>query len=214
MKASGGNNDGARQLNFGTFPVGRTQLNAPSTVGCGRTKPTEGSLTMTNSMRRAGLVALAALTVIVSACSSSGGNPSPSTPAGSGAAGGPPVNAATRKAVVKSFTIFFNSNSTTAQSQAVLQNGAAFHKTLVEQGKSDYAKKTSVKVVSVTKVSRKLVDVKFTITSGSIKFPYQGNAVREGGKWKVAAKTLCGLLKVEGDAPAACRKKSITALPH
>ena len=169
---------------------------------------------MINSMRHAGLVAVAALTVVVSACSSSGSNPAPSTPAGSGAAGGPPVNAATQKAVVKSFTIFFNSDSSTAQSQAVLQNGAAFHKTLVEQGKTSYAKKTSVKVTSVSKVSKKVVDVKFTITSGSIKFPYKGNAVREGGKWKVAAKTLCGLLKVEGDAPAACSKKSITALPH
>lgn len=169
---------------------------------------------MINSMRRGAVLALATLALVVSACSSSGGQPAASSPAGSGSAGGPPADAATRQAVVKAFTVFFNSDSTTAQSQAVLQHGAVFHKTLVEQGKSDYAKSTSVKIISVSKVSKQVSAVKFTITSGSIKFPYHGNAVREGGKWKVAAKTLCGLLKVEGDAPAACDKKSITALPH
>jgi hypothetical protein len=172
---------------------------------------------MINSMRRTGVLVLAALTLVVSAgCSSSGGNPATSTSAGSGApaAGGPPVSAATKKAVEKAFTVFFNSDSKTAQSEAVLQHGAVFHQTLIAQGKTDYAKNTSVKITSVTKVSKNVSAVKFTINSGSIKFPYHGNAVREGGKWKVAAKTLCGLLKVEGGAPSACDKKSITALPH
>jgi hypothetical protein len=172
---------------------------------------------MINSMRRTGVLVLAALTLVVSAgCSSSGGGPAASSPAGSSgpAGGGPPVSAATKTAIVKAFTVFFNSDSSTAQSQAVLQHGVVFHKTLIEQGKTDYAKNTSVKVTSVSKMSKKVSAVKFTITSGSIKFPFHGNAVREGGKWKVAAKTLCGLLKVEGSAPPACGKKSITALPH
>jgi hypothetical protein len=172
---------------------------------------------MINSMRRTVVLVLTALTLVVSAgCSSSGGNPAASSPAGNSgpAGGGPPVSAATKKAVLKAFTVFFNSDSTTTQSQAVLQHGAVFHKTLVEQGKSSYAKNTSVKVTSVSKVSKKVSAVKFTVTSGSIKVPFHGNAVREGGKWKVAAKTLCALLKLEGDAPATCNKKSITALPH
>jgi hypothetical protein len=172
---------------------------------------------MINSMRRTVVLVLAALTLVVTAgCSSSSGNPAASGPAGSSrpTGGGPPVSAATKKAVVKAFTVFFNSNSTTPQSQAVLQHGAVFHQTLVEQGKSQYAKSTSAKITSVSKVSKKVSAVSFIITSGSLKVPFHGNAVREGGKWKVAAKTLCALLKVEGDAPALCGKKSITALPH
>jgi ABC-type transporter MlaC component len=168
-----------------------------------------------NSIRVRAVLALATLAVAVSACGSSGGKPAASTPAGSqSAATTGNVDSETRTAVAQAFTLFFNSKTKVAQSEAVLQHGPVFHKTLIQQGKSNYAKNSSVKVTSVNKVSKKIVAVKFTVISGSIHFPYQGNAVREGGKWKVAAKTLCGLLKVEGDAPAACKKASVTALPH
>lgn len=175
---------------------------------------------MINSKRRTTGLVLAALAIVLSACSSSGGKPATSSPAGGAPStckkspGGRADHGSTKKAVIKSFTVFFNSDSAVCASEAVLQHGPVFHQTLIEQGKTDYAKKTSVKITSVTKVSKNVSAVKFTIASGSIKFPYHGNAVREDGKWKVAAKTLCGLLKVEGGAPSACDKKSITALPH
>lgn len=167
---------------------------------------------MINSMR-VGAVLLA-LTVALSACGSSGNKPAASTPAGSAAAATGNVDSATKKAVVKAFTLFFNGKTKVARSEAVLQHGPVFHKTLIQQGKSSYAKNSGVTVTTVNKVSKKVVAVKFTVISGSIHFPYHGNAVREGGTWKVAAKTLCALLKVEGDAPAACKKASIVALPH
>jgi hypothetical protein len=169
---------------------------------------------MINSMRAGAVLALAALTVAMSACGNSGGKPAASTPAGSPGVTTGNVDAATMKAVVSAFTVFFNGNTKVAQSEAVLQHGPVFHKTLIQQGKTNYAKHSSVKVTSINKVSNNVLAVKFTVIAGSIHFPYHGNAVREGGKWKVAAKTLCGLLKVEGDAPAACKKASVTALPH
>jgi hypothetical protein len=41
-----------------------------------------------------------------------------------------------------------------------------------------------------------------------------GLAVRQGGKWKVAAQTFCQLLTLQGDAPHACNDPKITAVPH
>src|SRR6476619_715323 len=114
---------------------------------------------MINSMRRTGVLVLAALTFVVSArCSSSGGNPATSGTAGSSGpgGGGPPESAATDKAVRKAFTVSFNSDTAIAQSQAALQHGAVFHKTLIAQGKTDYAKKSSATVDAVTKVSKKV----------------------------------------------------------
>jgi hypothetical protein len=173
---------------------------------------------MINSLRAGAVLALAALTVAATGCSSSGGQPAASSsaaaPSTCKASTGAKSHGPTRQAVLKAFRVFFNSDTKVCQAQAVLQHGAVFHQTLIDQGKTAYAKSTSAKVTSVGKTSANVVAVKFTITSGSIHFPYHGYAVRENGTWKISAKTLCGLLTVEGDAPAACKKASITALPH
>lgn len=144
------------------------------------------------------------------------------TPAASTSAPGSPTSpsgtapdAATRKAITSAFTVLFGNTSTTPQDIAVLQHGAVFRKTIDEQGKSSYADKSSAKVTDV-RVHGDVADVTFTILDNGkpLLQGYQGNAVREGGHWKVAAKTFCGLLQLEGDAPSACSDPSIIALPH
>jgi hypothetical protein len=40
-----------------------------------------------------------------------------------------------------------------------------------------------------------------------------GYAVKDAGKWKVAAGTYCGLLKLQNSAPKQCDDATITAFP-
>lgn len=185
---------------------------------------------MSESLRRAAGGAALVATLLVAGCSSSGGGAhksSSSTPASSSStpvttpsspapsASGTPADPATRKAVSDAYAAFFGYKSTLAQSQAALQHGASFHQTLVEQGKSSLADKSTATVNSV-RVAGDLAYVTFTISENGqpllAKTP--GYAVRENGTWKVAAKTFCALLTLQGSAPAACSDPSITALPH
>lgn len=179
--------------------------------------------------RGTGLVALAAALALAS-CSSSGGGgnasttpekvgtnsnsiPTPSTPSPS--ASGTPADAATRKAINDAYATFFGYKSTLAQSQAALQHGAQFTKTLQEQGKSSLADKSTASVTSA-RVAGNVGYVTFTIAeNGSpLLTNMQGYAVREGGTWKVAARTFCALLRLQGSAPSQCNDPTITALPH
>ena len=183
---------------------------------------------MSESLRRAvgGAALVAAL--LLAGCSSSGGgahksassslpssstSPVMSSPAPS--ASGTPADPATRKAVADAYAAFFGYKSTLAQSQAALQHGATFHQTLVEQGKSSLADKSTATVDSV-RVAGDVAYVTFTISENGqpLLSNTPGYAVRENGTWKVAAKTFCSLLTLQGSAPAACGDPSITALPH
>jgi hypothetical protein len=143
-----------------------------------------------------------------------GGSSAPGTGAGTGPASGTPADAATTTAITKAYRDFFDSTSTTPQSEAALQHGAAFHETLVEQGKTSYSQHSGVQVGAIS-VRGPVADVTFTITGNGAPLlsDVRGFAVQEGGRWKVAAKTFCTLLKLEGTPPPACSDPSITALP-
>lgn len=171
--------------------------------------------------RRLVAAVLAAVTVLAG-CSSSGSakggkdaSTASSAPSSASVSAGPAADPATTQAVTAAFQTFFSNTSTAAQSQAALQHGDKFTKTLEEQGKSSYADKSSAKVTAVhTSSSPDVVSVAFTVSTGSLTLPFQGYAVRTAGTWQVAAKTFCDLLTLEGSAPAACQDQSITALPH
>lgn len=153
-----------------------------------------------------------------SSSSGSTGSPVPASSSGSTASGpaaGPAADAATTQAVSTAFATFFSSNSTAAQSQAALQHGDQFTKTLAQQGTSSYADKSSATVTAVhTTSSSAVAAVDFTVSTGSLSLPFQGYAVRTGRTWQVAATTFCQLLTLEGDAPTQCADAAITALPH
>jgi hypothetical protein len=183
---------------------------------------------VTSAGRPIGALVLVAVAVI--GCSSSGradgSSPPPSTaPAGTpsapgaapagASASGVPANAATARAVAKAYEAFFDSASDTATSEAALQHGSLFAKTLDEQSKTAYAQKSSASV-SAVRVAGDLAYVTFTVKSNgaALLVGAQGYAVREGGRWKVAATTFCGLLALQGDAPSPCKDATITALPH
>jgi hypothetical protein len=140
----------------------------------------------------------------------SGSSPN-SSPSGSGA----PADAATKAAVSGAYATFFNPKTSAARSEAVLQHGASFRKTLAEQASTAQSQNVSATVSKVSRTGPNVAAVTFTLLSGGspLLTDTPGFAVREGGAWKVAAQTFCGLLQLQGGAPAACNDTSITALP-
>lgn len=142
--------------------------------------------------------------------------PSTTPAAGAPSASGSPADAATLSAISNAYATFFGSKSTVTQSQAALQYGAKFHATLVKEGNSSFAQNSSAKVSSARLLSPNVAAVTFTVTEGgSALLPNApGYAVKTGDTWQVAAQTFCGLVKLEGDAPAACDDPAVTALPH
>jgi hypothetical protein len=119
------------------------------------------------------------------------------------------------RAVGAAYRIFFASKSPVSQVQANLQNGARFHATLVQQGKSQFASTSSARVLSVRLLSPNVASVSYDILSNGqpLLQDVHGHAVRLNGRWVVAAETFCGLLKLQGQAPKACSDPSVTALP-
>jgi len=174
-------------------------------------------------IRRTALCACLMLTGTVVGCSGSGGTestapppPGGSRPSPTSGAGGPGgVNAATTKAIANAFRVFFDSDTSVAQSVAALQHGPAFRTAVAAESKSPNAQRTTAKVTKVTLTSDKVATVTYSIiSSGTPVFPNaQGFAVREGDRWKVSAQTFCALLTLEGNAPPACEDSSLTALP-
>jgi hypothetical protein len=185
-------------------------------------------------VRSAVLVLTVALTV--TACGSSGGSggnspntsgastqsvssSAPSSPAspmptsgnsGGGSTGGS-ADTATTTAVTKAYTTFFNYKSGLDVSEKLLQLGPEFHAALVTNAKTAAAQKITVTVSNVTLQSPHVAKVTFTVLgNGSALLPNTpGYAVQENGTWKVAAQTFCGLISLQGKAPAACQEPAV-----
>lgn len=147
----------------------------------------------------------------LAACSSSGGGGSSET---TGSVEPSRTTAAAARQITNVFKIFFDTKTSLAKSVTVLQHGSAFRSTLAKESKSPNAVEITAKVSTVNVVDKNLAQVTFTIYSG--KTPLLSNspgfAVREAGKWKVAAQTFCQLLTLEGTPASACKDKSITSL--
>jgi hypothetical protein len=171
----------------------------------------------------AGITAIAMLST---GCSSSG-SPHRSTstsatrslsrhPTSATHSSGPAAPAAVRAAISKAYAALFGTKSTITQSVDSLQNGQVFKQAIVAQSKTPAAKGSGAKVTAVTMQSANVAKVIFTVYSnGKPALPgASGLAVRQGGKWKVAAQTFCQLLTLQGDAPHACNDPKITAVPH
>jgi hypothetical protein len=151
-------------------------------------------------------------------CSSSAAHhPStpPAAPHSSTPNSGTPADPATVRAVKTAYADFFSSTTTVARSQAVLQHGAAFHQVLVSEANSPQSSNVKIVVTGVRLLGPSTAAVTYTLHAEGVTLPNgQGYAVREDGTWKVAARTFCDLLDIQGGAPAACKDSAITALPH
>jgi len=179
------------------------------------------------------MVAAAALTGCGSGSGSGAGDigaaPSPSSattavtaPASGGAttaaapsAVGSPASAADTAAIKSAYAKFFSPDTPGSVSLGLLQNGPAFKAVIDQQAKGSMAGQASAKVSTVQLLSPDTAEVRFTIylNKQPMLQNQKGYAVREGGTWKVAEYTFCGLLTLEGTPPAACKQPAATEAP-
>lgn len=178
---------------------------------------------------RLGTAALIGLLIVaaVAGCGSSkkgSGSSSPpsapgttptSAPTAASSPGASAPSKADATAITKAFTTFFSSATPVDDSVAYLQDGAAFRDVLEQQAKTASAGKASATVSKVTLDSPDKASVVFTIRlAGAPVLPNTpGFAIREGGTWKVAGVTFCGLLQVQGSPPPVCSQPAATSLP-
>jgi hypothetical protein len=181
----------------------------------------------------ASVAAVACLALTATACSSNSSTPAPastsaaattapatsapasSAPAASASASGSSSGSAsgvpasltgTAKTIATNWVAFFNPATPIATKATLLQNGSTFSAVLQGEASNAQAKLTSAQVTAVT-VSGSTATVTWTLLlSGSpVVANQKGQAVLEGGTWKVGDSAFCGLLKLAGgQLPTAC----------
>ena len=156
-------------------------------------------LTRTWTGRAALAVCLLALPVLIAACGSSSTSASTSpTPSAS-------MSVSPTAAITSAWQTFFSGQTPAATKITLLQNGQSFATVIKAQANSAIAKATTAKVTAVTVTSPTTADVTYPIEQGGqVALPNQkGQAVLEGGVWKVSAPSFQALLKLEqGQASA------------
>jgi hypothetical protein len=138
-----------------------------------------------------------------------------SAPATPTSAAPPALGAAAVRQIKNAYVTFFDSKTDPVESEKVLQHGDVFKAVLLAQSKTPTAQGLSVTVAKVVPQSAAVAVATFTLISAGQKVLVDtpGYAVREGGTWKVAATTFCGLLKLQSSAPKQCNDAKITAFP-
>jgi hypothetical protein len=180
--------------------------------------------------RRAGAARVAAVAtcaaLTLAACSSGGGKSGGSSsngattttgsaPTSSSNTGTGPADAATTAAVKNAYAKFFSPNTPENVSLGLLQDGPKFKAAIDQQASGSMAASASVQVSSVSLISPKTAKVSFTIylNKQPMLKNQPGYAVNTNGTWQVAAYTFCGLLTLEGSAPAACKEPAAATAP-
>lgn len=154
--------------------------------------------TITRTAGRGGAIAAFFLLVatVAAACgSSSAATTSSPTPSASS-------TAADAAAVRANWEKFFAGTTPAAEKIALLENGQQFAQTIQAQAQSPLAKSTATKVSSVKITSPTTATVKYSILlNKQVALADQtGQAVLQGGTWKVSAQSFQALLALEGAA--------------
>lgn len=125
---------------------------------------------------------------------------SESTATSEAAAAGEAADPATTEAVTTTFVTFFTGTTPPAERAALVENGDMFLPTLEGMTANPQAMATSATVEGVTLTDPENAAVKWTLVlNGAPVLPDQsGEAIQEGGVWKVTATTFCTLLAIQG----------------
>lgn len=147
--------------------------------------------------RIAALAALGALVLVLTTAAACGGKSGTNTPSPSASSSSTAVTAAQVKA---NWEEFFSGATAAARKISLLQNGQQFAKTIQAQAGSAIAKGTAAVVSDVKITSPTAATVTYSITlNGQTALPNQtGQAVLEGGVWKVGSQSFAALLALEG----------------
>ena len=150
-------------------------------------------LTRTWTGRAALAACLAVLPLAVAACGSKSSAATP-TPTPSATA-----NASVASQITSDWQTFFNGATPATRKIALLQNGQQFATVITAQAASPLAKASSAQVTAVKVTSPTTATVTYSIVeNGQVALPGQkGQAVLEGGVWKVSAPSFQALLKLE-----------------
>ncbi|NKY25242.1 hypothetical protein [Nocardia gamkensis] len=116
------------------------------------------------------------------------------------------ADAATTKAITDVYTGFFSPSTPPDQKAALVQKGDVFLPILQAQAANPQSQGTSVTVSAVKLVDANNADVTYTLLmGGNPVLPNQtGQAVKDGGQWKVATATFCALMTLQGGTSPAC----------
>ena len=135
------------------------------------------------------------LVVLVAACGKASSAATPSSGSSASSASSGSATAQIRTA----WADFFAGTTPAAQKIALLQNGQAFAKIIQAQAGLPIAQGTQAKVLSVTQTSPTTAAVTYTITIGgkTALANQRGEAVKQGGVWKVGDKSFQALIGLE-----------------
>ncbi len=121
--------------------------------------------------------------------------------AGCGGGGNPAVDQ-----IKAAYTGFFSTKTSLDAHVALMENGAKFRPVIESFLTNPMASGVNATVSSVTLQGADKAKVVYTVKISGFSLANQtGYAVRQGGKWKVADSTLCGLVSLAGSPPAACK---------
>ncbi len=153
-----------------------------------------GTLTRTWTGRAALAACLLVLPVAVAACGSKSSATTTPSPTVSASA----ASSATA-AITSDWEKFFAGTTAAAAKESLLQNAQQFATVIKAQASSAIAKATQAKVTAVKITSPTTATVTYSIVEGGqVALPDQkGQAVLEGGVWKVSAPSFQALLKLE-----------------
>ncbi|GGT41009.1 hypothetical protein [Streptomyces purpureus] len=169
--------------------------------------------------RRIAALAAAAVLVVTPAavaCGDNGGGTEsnrspavtqPSPPATDGGrTAGPADPAAARAEIEKNWTTFFDPEASTDDKVEVLENGERMRSVLEAMAGDPAASQTSAKITDVAFTSATEANVTYDLlVGGTPTLPdSKGTAVLQDDTWKVSVKTLCGLVKLSGNAVPGC----------
>ena len=108
--------------------------------------------------------------------------------------------------IKSAYTSFFSTKTSAAAHVALMENGAKFKAVIQQFLGNPLAKGVSATVSSVTLQGANKAKVVYSVKVAGVSLPNEtGYAVRQGGKWKVADSTLCGLVALTGTTPSACK---------
>ena len=131
---------------------------------------------------------------------------STSSSAAGSSSGVPSTLTGTAKTIATNWVTFFNGASPASARLSLLENASTFSSALQALLKSSVASQTSAQVTAVSVASSTATVTWNLLLSGKVALPKQkGQAVLEGGTWKVSDASLCALVSLEPPVPAACK---------
>ena len=140
-------------------------------------------------MKRLALVVVASV-LLLAACGGGGGGGGGDNPTGE---------------VRTTYATFFAANTPLADRVALLENGPKFKPVIQGLLSNPQASGISASVISVELQGASKAKVVYSINiAGASLIAQTGYAVLQGGKWKVADRTFCGLVALAGSRPAVC----------